>query len=305
MGRHTETESRRYIAVLREDKRNYAITATRRPRGKAVIEISGNNGLLKCKVKNLVPPRKLGGNTIYGVWLLSEDSGVPASVQAGTIKISEEGLGESSWAFDVNSLRSAGLDVDSSILLEVRASTTNKRTPVDRVLMGQLELEEVNLPEEPKMEKVTPFGVGMPYSQWWKFYPGFLNDWMYNPSNPGSTPAQRPTSQAKDLKSCLEEVSAFQTGPVFQGHQLVGLQYDEKGAVKYLVHGIPGRFCLRDQPYGGATGYLYWHPLPGQQYRAGEYGYWLIQVDPKTGEVVFPQKATSPPDCDHCDKIDK
>lgn len=292
MDRRTEPEYRRYVAVLREDKRNYAITPTRRPRGKATIELRGARGLLNCSVKNLTPP-KTGISQSYVVWLVTEEAGRSFPVQAGTIEISKEGLGESSWNFDVDSVKKAGLDIEGFITLEVRVNTMNRKVPGDRVLVGQLELEEVNLPEEPKMEKVSPFGGAMPSHQWWKFYPGYLHERMSNSPVPLMS------------RECLGKPGEHQTGPVFQGHQLVGLQNDENGAVKLLVHGIPGRFCLRDQPYGGTTGYAYWHPLPGQQYKAGQYGYWLVYLNPITGEVVFPKKATVPPDCDRCDIKDR
>ncbi len=288
MNRHAEPEYRRYTAVLREDDRNYAVSPTKRPRGKATIEINGNEGLLKCSVKNLrSAPQE--GTPAYGVWLVSQDAGQITPVLAGTISISEEGVGESSWSFVADNVYETALDIDSFITLEVGVKTPSNDLPGHRVLIGQLELEEVNFSEEPTMEKVAPFGQGLPFYQWWKFYPGYFNDWMYYPI--------QPITQA-----CSGSFGDFQTGPVFQGHQLIGLQYDQKGAIKFLVHGIPGRFCLRDQPYGGATGYIYWHPLPGQQYRAGDYGYWLIHLDPITGEVVFPQRATKPPDCEQCNR---
>ncbi len=292
MDRQAELEYRRYTAVLREDKRNYAITPTRRPRGKATIEINGTKGILKCSAKNLEPPKN--GETFpeYGVWLVNDALEQTIHVYAGIIPISKGGTGESSWYFEADNVKSTGQDIDSFHALEVRVNPGHQDQPGDRVLVGQLELAEVNLSTQPKMEKVSPFGAGLPFYQWWKFYPGYFQDWMYYPVQPIS-------------QGCSGILHDFRTGPVFQGHQLVGLQYDQNGTVKFLVHGIPGRFCLRDQPYGGATGYVYWHPLPGQQYKAGDYGYWLIHIDPKTGEVVFPQKVTKPPDCEQCNRTAK
>ncbi len=316
MDRNTEPEYRRYTAVLREDKRNYAITPAKRPRGKVVIEIHGNKGVFKCLLKNLRLPRNEGNFSGYAVWLVNEEKDKTIPVYAGTTLISEEGVGESTWNFTADNVRNTGLDIDSFNIVEVRVATARQDVSGDRVLVGHLELEEVNLSGEPKMEKVSPFGTGLPYYQWWKFYPGFFYDWMYYPSvsvnsyRPRGVPVQ-PSHQIYGgfennnqpvLQACSDEFKYVQTGPVFRGHQLIGLQYDQKGAVKFLVHGIPGRFCLRDQPYGGATGYVYWHPLPGQQYKAGDYGYWLIHIDPHTGEVVFPQRETKPPDCEQCNR---
>lgn len=290
MSRRTETEYRRYTAVLREDQRNYAITPAKRPKGKAVIEVSGTTGVLKCSVKNLrFSPVDV--SPVYGVWLMSQEEGQIFPAAVGIITVGEGGIGEGNWSIDVQNVFNTGLDIDSFNTLEVWTILPAQERPGDRVLVGHLELEEVNFPEEPKLEKVAPFGTGLPLYQWWKFYPGSLNDWMYYPIQP-------------DTQACSGDLGELQTGPVFQGHQLVGLQYDHKGAISFLVHGIPGRFCLRDQPYGGMTGYVFWHPLPGQQYKAGDYGYWLIHIDPKTGEVVFPKRATKPPNCEECTRFD-
>lgn len=290
MSRYTETEYRRYTAVLREDQKNYAITPMKRPRGKATIEVSDGKGVLKCLVKNLRFSHD-GVSPVYGVWLLSQDAGQILPAMAGIIDIGEGGGGEGEWSLITQNVCNTGLDIDSFNILEVRTILPTKERPGDRVLVGHLELEEANFSEESKMEKVAPFGNGLPFYQWWKFYQGFFNEWKPHP--------MQPVSQA-----CSGDIGELQTGPVFQGHQLVGLQYDQKGAIMFLVHGIPGRFCLRDQPYGGLTGYIFWHPLPGQQYKAGDYGYWLIHIDPKSGEVVFPRKATKPPNCDECTRFD-
>lgn len=308
---NTESEYRRYSGVLREDIKTFAITPARRPRGKVIIEVNGNSGLLKCSVKNLLP-LEAGDFEGYGVWLVNDDDERKIPIKTGSIKVSSEGVGESTWSFNAEDVKSVGLDIDSFTTVEVRVEKITKGIQDERVLVGQLELEEANLSEEPKMEKVSPFGAGMPQSQWWKFYPGFLNNSSNYPSinhypafQGAFSSEQGPGSYAGGnisgamVPGC-SDFGKFQTGPVFQGHQLVGLQYDQKGAVRFLIHGIPGRFCLRDQPYGGETGYVYWHPLPGQQYQAGDYGYWLVYIDPVTGEVVYPRTSTVPPNCDNC-----
>lgn len=288
MNRQAETEYRRYTAVLREDNTSFAITPTKRPRGKVTIEINANQGLLKCAVKNLRPPRAGEAYPEYGIWLYSDEKGPTIPVYAGVVTISEEGIGERDWEFKPGNSKEVGLDIESFNIVKVCVKAAPGDDTGHSVIVGQLELEEANLSEEPKMEKVSPFGSNLPHHQWWKFYPGYFQDWTDYPI--------QPISQA-----CSNFLGNVPSGPVFRGHQLVGLQYDQQGAVKFLVHGIPGRFCLRDQPYGGSTGYLYWHPLPGQKYTAGEYGYWLVYIDPVNGEVVYPKRATRPPDCDACE----
>lgn len=90
MDRQIEPEYRRYVAVLREDKSNYAITPTRRPRGKAIVEVRGDKGLLNCWVKNLAPPQKNISQS-YVVWLVNEEEGKSIPVKTGIIEISKGG----------------------------------------------------------------------------------------------------------------------------------------------------------------------------------------------------------------------
>jgi hypothetical protein len=291
MDRHT-AEYRLYTAVLREEKKRVAISPAKPLSGEASIEIDGHRAIFKCLIKNLYRVQKGQKFFGYSMWLVNNDRTVP--VFTGNIKINKEGRGEGGCSVTAEKFRAIGIDIESFNLLEVRINTAFNKKPGDRVLLGLLELAEVNLPEEPKMEKVSPFGTCLPYYQWWKFYPGFFHNWRYYPAfNSSNSRYQAVNAGADD--SCN----------IFQGHQLVGLQYDDKGRLQYLVHGIPGRFCHRDQPHGGAMGYVFWHPLPGQLYKAGDYGYWLVHIDPVNGEVVLPQKITRPPDCEECKKNNK
>lgn len=70
-----------------------------------------------------------------------------------------------------------------------------------------------------------------------------------------------------------------------------------KNKLGYFVYGIPGRFCIQEQPFQGTTGFLYWHPLAGHQREKGAMGYWLLYIDAQTGEVAFPKKPIIPPVC--------
>lgn len=299
MSLNSESEYRRYTAVLREDKRNYAITHSKRPRGKATVEINGNQGVLKFFVKNLKPVHSPGNYKGYRAWLLGEEGEKQIPVNTGIIIINDEGVGEGSCSFEADNVLGTGLNIEIFTTMEVRVKNGRNDIPDDTVLIGHLELEEVTLPEEPKMEKVAPFGAGLPSHQWWKFYPGYLHNLMSNQSLRSKESLCWPSSNSERTSH------GVRSEPVFQGHQLVGLQNDQKGTVKHLVHGIPGRFCERDQPYGGATGYLYWQPLPRQNYKAGDYGYWLIYLDPITGEVVLPHRQTIPPNCQQCRMSEK
>jgi|GEM_PF-1744118 len=77
-------------------------------------------------------------------------------------------------------------------------------------------------------------------------------------------------------------------------HYLVGFYY-EGDTVKYLVYGMPGRFCIQEQPFGGMTGFVYWQPVKGQERIFGEDGYWLLHIDAATGRIAVPLMPTPPP----------
>ncbi len=79
-------------------------------------------------------------------------------------------------------------------------------------------------------------------------------------------------------------------------HYIFGAKPDEKGMATKFYFGIPGRFLDEEQPDGGKSGFTYWQPIRGadpafEGYRKGEranrnaYGYWIIAVDGKTGNI--------------------
>lgn len=70
-------------------------------------------------------------------------------------------------------------------------------------------------------------------------------------------------------------------------HYLIGLIYEGQ-QVKYMAYGMPGRFCLGEQPFHGITGYVYWYPAKGQKRQYGDFGYWVAYVDANTGRIIYP-----------------
>ncbi len=75
-------------------------------------------------------------------------------------------------------------------------------------------------------------------------------------------------------------------------HYIFGAAYDQDNGIKYYVYGIPGRRVITDQPYGGTTGFVYWHPCSRQPQEEPAHGYWLMHVDAATGRVVTPLETT-------------
>jgi len=80
-------------------------------------------------------------------------------------------------------------------------------------------------------------------------------------------------------------------------HYLFGAKADENGmAVKYYF-GIPGRFMDEEQPDAGRSGFTYWQPIRSADgYNSADdtsemaarkmtYGYWIVAVDGKNGNI--------------------
>ena len=138
-------------------------------------------------------------------------------------------------------------------------------------------------------EKVQPFEKNTNGYTWWKIpydrqsmYRGFLpffgyvlSIYCYNP-------------YIYYMNNCQNLMNKY-------GHYIFGVVYDKDREPKHYVYGVPGRYMYRDQPFQGMTGFVCWHPLEDKKPEAGDYGYWLLHIDSKTGNVVFPMKPTVPP----------
>lgn len=69
------------------------------------------------------------------------------------------------------------------------------------------------------------------------------------------------------------------------GYYMLGYKCDEKGEVKYLVYGIPGKKDRDEQPYMGKTGFVTWMKIDNR-----DNGCWLMFYDYKKSLVVVPAK---------------
>lgn len=138
-------------------------------------------------------------------------------------------------------------------------------------------------------EEIEPFEKNLKGYKWWKMmydnqsmYRGFLpffgyilNIYYYNP-------------YMCYMNNCNNMMHKY-------GHYIFGIAYDKNNGAKYYVYGIPGRYLYKEQPFRGMTGFVYWHPLEDKSPKKGDYGYWLLHIDGKTGNVVFPKKPSIPP----------
>ena len=69
------------------------------------------------------------------------------------------------------------------------------------------------------------------------------------------------------------------------GHFILGYKCDEKGNLKHIVYGVPGKKSIDEQPYGGKTGFVTWMKSDDNGI-----GYWLMFYDYKTSTIVVPME---------------
>ncbi len=65
-------------------------------------------------------------------------------------------------------------------------------------------------------------------------------------------------------------------------YYILGLVYDEAGAIKYVCYGVPGIY--QKNPPKQLSGYPVWFPLDSQKKES--FGYWLTYQDAETGESI-------------------
>lgn len=128
---------------------------------------------------------------------------------------------------------------------------------------------------------VDPFRVNLSGYNWWRIDyqddgKGFLPYFGYVINSEKSNQVINKDVTANELMEVHE-------------HYIFGL-YNMGDEVKYYVYGIPGGFHIDEHPYGGDTGFNTWFEgsdIPG---------YWLIYIDPLTGEVMKPINPMEPTD---------
>lgn len=69
-------------------------------------------------------------------------------------------------------------------------------------------------------------------------------------------------------------------------HHIFGICYDENNRARYYAYGILGRNLSMEQPFELDEDFVYWHPCDNVPANIESYGYWILTIDPKTGDAV-------------------
>ena len=70
-------------------------------------------------------------------------------------------------------------------------------------------------------------------------------------------------------------------------HFMFGIKGDHEGNAEYLVYAVPGTSDVKDQPYGGKSGFVTWVQAANKEKGMG---YWLMFYDYKNEILVVPMK---------------
>ena len=69
-------------------------------------------------------------------------------------------------------------------------------------------------------------------------------------------------------------------------HHIFGICYDENNKAKNYAYGILGRNLPLEQPFEVDEKLAYWHPCDNVPVNIESYGYWILTIDPKTGDAM-------------------
>lgn len=120
---------------------------------------------------------------------------------------------------------------------------------------------------------VDPFRVNLSGYNWWRV--------DYQEDEKGFLPYFKYVMNAESTNQITsKDVTITKLMEVYD-HYIFGL-YSIGDEVKYYVYGIPGGFHINQHPYGGKTGFNTWFEgsdIPG---------YWLLYIDPLTGQIMKP-----------------
>ena len=116
--------------------------------------------------------------------------------------------------------------------------------------------------------KFDPFHSGRRDYKWWKMNnPVFLNNILYQ----------------CNIKTPMLFNSAVMIAQYKYGHLIVGIFTDKAKYREYLVCGVPGIYNIDEKPFGSMCR---WAQQEGGRARYGAFGYWLVYIDPVTGQFL-------------------
>ncbi|HPT90800.1 MAG TPA: hypothetical protein PK033_02175 [Acetivibrio sp.] len=117
-------------------------------------------------------------------------------------------------------------------------------------------------------EKYNPFKGGRKEYRWWKVSsPVHLNNVLYQ----------------KDIKIPILFNPRVLMAHFKHRHLIVGTYEDNARDLSYIVFGVPGVYWVDEKPFGNICR---WAQVEGSVPKYGAFGYWLVYINTKTGEIL-------------------
>ena len=284
----------RYFVMLNEQDTDFEMRPSTRADGHIKIETGRGRGVMSVTVRNIKPYED--GEYVYKLILFGTADGEMLYKIMGDIDISLTGTGEAVFGFVPADTDGKGHGISEfSYAVVAAAPTRNEKEELHAVLKGDIEERGY---EEGEDEKENGYERSC--------FNSYYNEYLLE------------TCRALDSgKEIYDRVVPFRedlTGAEWtKMNDIVGFPLVSPGAVKlaeryrhyifgkdsgYYYFGIPGRFMKEEQPEEGRSGFRLWQPITGaeeydataedssDEIRSMAYGYWIISVDMKTGDIL-------------------
>ncbi|HZJ76726.1 MAG TPA: hypothetical protein VFC70_03350, partial [Oscillospiraceae bacterium] len=126
--------------------------------------------------------------------------------------------------------------------------------------------------------QVEPFIKNLENYTWWQI--PYDTQTMYRAYMPF-------ISYLDSLKGSIDhDISKVAQIVYIHQHHIFGICYDENDKAKNYAYGILGRNVSLEQPFEENEDLAYWHPCDNVPINIESYGYWILTIDPKTGDAV-------------------
>lgn len=126
--------------------------------------------------------------------------------------------------------------------------------------------------------RVKPFVEGLENYTWWQI--PYSTYTMYRAYMPF-------ISYLDSLKDPADHhVSRMLQIIYIHQHHIFGICYDQNNKAKHYAYGILGRNLFSEQPFELDRDLVYWHPCNNVPINIESYGYWILMIDPKTGDAI-------------------
>ena len=270
----------------------------KKPAGFLKLEIKGSTGLLTSLVHNLRDLREEG--LVYKGFIGS--TGASVLVNIGTIPVDGRGRGESRWRFDPEDVAGTGYGIDSFNVFGVMVFGNSKKNTVCPLMGHTGKLAQdwkalFNKKGAKDDEYTEAEAVAQEKTDQWETV--VTKEPAEAPKGPVEPPEQPPIGYAKASPDVAEKMQAFPEEPGQPGsncrwwrinryNYLFGIMYDDSGAARYYIYGIPGVYNTQAHMQMEAYGFCKWRPQKGEGNRSGDCGYWLAFVDSRTGVLANP-----------------